>query len=437
MRSGVIEDPARCMTAPAATRSPPAPTATARDILVLVALLAATTILSQFFRTALAVIAPELIRDLALTPRLLGLANGSFFASLLFAQVAVGIAFDRVGPRRTVGVLSVFMTLGAGLHAVAADGMQFVAARLVTGIGCAASFMSAVVLVSAWLPPARWSTGLSWVFGSSQLGILMAGAPLAYAASTVGWRQAFLGTALLAAAVGLLFALFVRDRPPGAPPPTAAADQPGALEGLRQILAIPQILPVFALFGVAYGSVATIAGLWAGPYLKDIHGLDAGTRGMVLTGMAAIQMAAVFAFGPLDRIFNTRKWIIVAGGTLTLALMTLLAALPAPPLSLAVTILTALSATSAYGTVVLAHMRAHFPNRLAGRGATTGNIAQLGGAALLPILTGFIPPLFGDTSRGYHADAYRLIFACLAGCLALGLAIYIVRARDIRPRDGG
>ena len=79
------------------------PSVTGRDIALLVALLATTTILSQFFRTALAVIAPELIHDLQLSPRMLGLANGGFFAALLVAQVAVGVAFDKIGPRRVVG----------------------------------------------------------------------------------------------------------------------------------------------------------------------------------------------------------------------------------------------------------------------------------------------------------------------------------------------
>jgi MFS family permease len=409
-----------------------APTVRPRDILLLVALLAATTILSQFFRTALAVIAPELIHDLALSPRMLGLANGAFFMSLLVAQVAVGVAFDRIGPRRTVGLLSIFMTAGAAMHAFATSDITFVIARLVCGIGCAASFMAAVVLISAWLPSARWSTGLSWVFGSAQIGLLLAGAPLAWAAQTIGWRMAFAGMALASALAGALFYLFVRDRPPGAPAPAAAIDQPGALDGLRQIISIPGILPVFALFGVAYGAVATIGGLWAGPYLKDIHGLEPGDRGLVLTGMAAIQMVSILVFGPLDRVFNTRKWLIVAGGLATLALIATLALLPAPPLWLAVTLLCLLSSTSAYGTLVLTHMRAHFPNHLAGRGATTGNIAQLAGAALLPIFTGFIP-VAAATGAGYTPDSYRLIFASLAACLAVGLAIYTIAARDIRP----
>jgi predicted MFS family arabinose efflux permease len=277
-----------------------------------------------------------------------------------------------------------------------------------------------------------WSTGLSWVFGSAQIGLLLAGAPLAWASQTIGWRLAFAGMAVASAVAGALFYLFVRDRPPGDPLPSAAIDQPGALDGLRQIVAIPGILPVFALFGVAYGSVATIGGLWAGPYLKDIHGLDPSDRGLVLTGMAAIQMVSILVFGPLDRVFDTRKWLIVVGGLATLVLMATLAILPAPSLGQAVGLLCLMSSTSAYGTLVLTHMRAHFPNTLAGRGATTGNIAQLAGAALLPILTGFIP-VAAASGAGYTPDSYRLIFASLAACLAVGLAIYMVAARDIKP----
>ena len=67
---------------------------------VLIAMLSATTILSQFFRSSTTVIAPELIRDLSLTPEALGLANAAFFLALLAIQVPVGILFDRVGVRR-------------------------------------------------------------------------------------------------------------------------------------------------------------------------------------------------------------------------------------------------------------------------------------------------------------------------------------------------
>ena len=107
-----------------------------------------------------------------------------------------------------------------------------------------------------------------------------------------------------------------------------------------------------------------------------------------------------------------------------------------PSLTGALAALMALSATSAYGSVLLAHIRSHFPDHLAGRGATTGNMAQLAGAAVLPMLTGLIPPLFPVTDSEYSLLAYQWIFATLALALAIGLAVYLT-SRDARPDAGG
>ena len=75
--------------------------------------LAAATIASQFLRSSSGVIAPELVRDLALSPEMLGFANGCFFISLGLVQVPVGLLFDRVGVRSTYLALTGFAALGA------------------------------------------------------------------------------------------------------------------------------------------------------------------------------------------------------------------------------------------------------------------------------------------------------------------------------------
>ncbi|MGD9830765.1 MAG: MFS transporter, partial [Hyphomicrobiaceae bacterium] len=87
-----------------------------RAALCLMAMLAFVTILSQFFRSSLGVIGPEVIRELGLSSGELGLANASFFIALLLAQIPVGLAFDRIGPRLTVTLLSGFAVAGALLH---------------------------------------------------------------------------------------------------------------------------------------------------------------------------------------------------------------------------------------------------------------------------------------------------------------------------------
>ena len=148
--------------------------------------------------------------------------------------------------------------------------------------------------------------------------------------------------------------------------------------------------------------------------------------------MALVQTAGVLVVGPLDRLFNTRKWVSVGSGCLALTAMTALALGPSS-LYAAVGFLFLLSGSSAYGGVLFAQIRSLFPAHLAGRSATITNMAPLFGAAVLPPLTGFIPALFPHQGDGYSPLAYQCIFATLAFCLAVGLAIYLT-VKDAKPR---
>ncbi len=399
----------------------------------LLAMLAATAILAQFFRTSTAILGPELIRDLSLSSEAFGLANASFFVALLLAQIPVGLAFDRFGPRLTVAALFVPMAAGAMLHGLADTGVQLAVARFVTGIGCAAGFTAGVVLVSSWFSRPSWSMTLSWLIALSHLGAVLAGTPLAAATGLIGWRFAFVAMGLVAMLIGYLFLVVVRDRPPGAMPALpATGDKTGALSGLRQVMLMPGMGRLLVMFMVGYAVLVTVQILWSGPYLHDVHGLDTLQRGHVLLGMAVAQTAGTLLVGPMDRLLNTRKWVVVAAASLTLASLTVLAVVSVS-LPVAIGLLLVLSGSSTYGSVLYAQVRGLFPDHLAGRSATITNMAPLLGASLVPTLTGFIPPLFPSQGEGYSLLAYQGIFATLAVCLAVGLAVYLT-ARDVKPR---
>lgn len=403
-------------------------------VLALFAMLSATTILSQFLRFSTGVIAPELVRELALTPEMLGLANGAFYIALFVSQVPVGIAFDRIGPRITVSVLSVLIVAGGLLHMTVETGWGLVAARLLFGLGCGASFMSAIVLCSRWFPPYQWSTVLSWVFGISQLGTVISGTPLALYAEQAGWRSVFLWVAVFAGIKALLFYLLVRDRPPGRPAPAMQSERLiDILGGFLDVLRIPGLKRIFAIQLFAYSVVSTVIGLWASLFLHDVHGLDAVARGNVLVAMAVAQTAGTLCAGPLDRIFNTRKWAVVALASLTVSMLALIAALPTTSAALSIGLLVGLCFFASYGTLIIAHTRSHFPEHLVGRGATLGNMCQVVGSSSLPVVTGFIPALLPSAGPGYSVAAYQAIFALIAASLAAGLAVYMT-SKDVKPR---
>jgi len=154
------------------------------------AALVLTTISSQFFRASTAAIAPDLIADMGLSAQQFGAANGVFFLAIGLVQIPVGILFDRYGPRRVTTALTVLAVVGAVWQAACTSGVEFLAARLLLGVGCAGSFMSAVLLSSRWFGGDRLATVLSWVFALSQVGLMLATTPLAAAsAAMVGARH--------------------------------------------------------------------------------------------------------------------------------------------------------------------------------------------------------------------------------------------------------
>ena len=397
-----------------------------------VVLLSALTAVSQFYRASLSAIAPELSRELSLSPEALGMANGVFFLSLGVVQLPVGMLFDRYGPRRTIGALTVLAVAGSLLHAAAVTPATLIAARALIGLGCAGSFMGAVVLCHRWHGGERFTTALSWIFALSNLGTLAAATPLAAVTAEVGWRTAFVGAAGITVMVGLAFHALVRDTPPGVMPTPTRESLGAILRGLARVWRSPGLPRVLAIHTFAYASMITILGLWAGPYLNDVHGLGPVARGNALLAMGVAQVVGILAYGPLDRIFNTRKRVVMAGTAGSIALLGVLAVVEQPPTWLAVLLLVAFCLVTAYGIVIVAHGRSLFPDELAGRGVTTVNLAQVAGSAGLPILTGALVGLFPAADGVAPEIAYRAIWAFIAVALASGLVAY-AGARDAPP----
>jgi nitrate/nitrite transporter NarK len=139
--------------------------------------------------------------------------------------------------------------------------------------------------------------------------------------------------------------------------------------------------------------------------------------------MGLAMIVGSFAYGPLDRLLGTRKWVVVAGNALALAALIALMLDPAASLVRSTVLLAVLGFGGAAYGMIIAHARAFFPPHLTGRGVTLMNLFGIGGVGVMQYATG---PIYraGTTPE----QSFTLIFAAFAGLLAAGLLIYLSAA---------
>ncbi|MBT9288449.1 MFS transporter [Prosthecodimorpha staleyi] len=396
-------------------------------MVVTYAVLVAAYLLSQFFRAFLAVIAPELARDIGLDPADLGLVSGAFFAAFALAQVPIGMAFDRIGPRVTVSVLMLAAVAGSALFGVASRPWHPVAGMALIGIGCAPVFMGALFVIGRTAGAARFATLSSAIVGVGSLGNIFAATPFAATVAAIGWRNAMLSVAVLTLAGAAAVALLLRDPPP----PAGAAKATGNPFAMGEVLRIRELWPMIPLALTGYPILAAVRGLWIGPYFSEVHGLGPLDRGNAVMVMGFAMILGSFVYGPLDRLFGTRKWVVASGSAVTVAALAVLALRPEVGVIGATIAFAAIGAFGMTYGVAMAHARAFLPEHVLGRGLSLMNACMIGGAGLLQPVSGILVGHFAAAGTP-PAATFAILFGGFAVALTAALAVYLL-ARDARP----
>ena len=376
--------------------------------------------LSQFYRSFLAVIAPELSADLHLSATDLGNILACWFATFALAQFSVGAALDKQGPRRTLPVLMLAGVAGAIGFARATDAAGAMVAMGLIGIGCSAALIGPL-LVFARTAPHRFAVLSGLIIGLGALGDLLGGTPMAMASASFGWRNVFYGIAAVTLAVAILMLLLIKD-PPRLSRPAGAKDH-SILSGLREVLAIRELWPVWPLMTLGYGILITERGLWVGPYLSEVHGLAPIARGNVIFLMAAAIGLGALAYGPLESWLRRRKALALGGSLVAAGALVALAFTTNATITPATAMLCVFGFSAITYATIMAHVRLFLPDRLLGRGMSFANFLCMGGAGLLQAWSG----LYVDHLKGRGlapAELFSLLHLTLAGLLLACSLIY-------------
>jgi predicted MFS family arabinose efflux permease len=399
-----------------------------RGIVTLVGALAAIYLVSQFLRNSVGVIAPDLAREIGLNAAEIGLLSSAFFLAFAAAQIPLGIALDRYGPKRCMLVCAAIAFAGTLVFALATTAAGLVFSRILMGLGSSCYLMAPLALYARRFPPRRFTSLAGIQMGIGSIGTLLVTAPLAWASAEFGWRMTFLFVAALVVVCGLLVAIAVKEAP--------AVDLHASSESLRESLAgVAQVVrlegfwPIFWMQFVGYSSYAIIVGLWGGPYLAHVYGYSLTTRGELLMLPAIGQIVGVVLWGQADRISGNHKAFVLTGALATAAALALLAALGKPDPSILVAWLAVFGLLPAFLPVLIAHGRSVLAPNLLGRGMTLFNIGSMGGVFVVQLVSGALIDLFPAPAGAYPVEAYQLVFGAQAAAIVGASLLYLRAAR--------
>ena len=395
-------------------------------MLVIFVLFVAAHFLSTFFRSANAVIAQDLSRDLTLTAAQLGLMTSLFYASFALAQLPLGAGLDRYGPRWVTPGLMLATAAGCLIFASAQSFATAALGRALIGVGMAGVLMGAIKVYGQWFPANRVATVAGFMVGLSSSGALFAATPLAWLNQVFGWRAIFLAGAPVVVLSAAAIALWVRNTPPGVA--WHAASEPGT--GFGQLFRDTRFWRIGLVTFFLLGTMQAVQGLWAGPYLFDAIGLSKLAAGNLLLALSIGVVVGYFASGWLSDRFGTLRvtTIVVAVFFLSQLALALLGTRLALPLLGLVFFLFGFA--GAFNVVLLAQVRPLFPPHMSGRAITAVNMLGFAGTALLQWWMGLIISAFAPDAQGhYPAVAYTAAFLFTALGTGLALAWYATLLR--------
>jgi sugar phosphate permease len=212
-------------------------------------------------------------------------------------QIPVGIALDRVGPRRLLLLGAVLLTIGQAVVAASPSIGPAIVGRVLVGAGDAMTFISVIRLIPMWFSGRILPQISQWTGNLGQFGQILSAFPFALLLHGVGWSGAF-GVAAAASATGLvLVAVFVRNGP--LPVRTDAIPLPGSRAA------------VFSSFGHALRRPGTQLGFWShyvtqssGTMFSLLWGVPMLEKGLgysptVAAGFLTVIVVVGFVAGPV------------------------------------------------------------------------------------------------------------------------------------------
>lgn len=332
-------------------------------------------------------------------------------------QIPVGILVDRVGPRTLIVSGAVVMAVGQAVLAVSPSIGFVIFARVLVGMGDAATFVSVIRMLPNWFGGRVLPQLSQWVGIIGQLGQIISAVPFALLLHSLGWRPGLLiasGASVVAAAVA--FALVRRGEPP---PATSPIPTSSALQQLGASIRRPGTQLGFWAHLVG-GTVPTLMSImWGYPFLTAGLGYDVPTAATIFSLLVLGSVLAGPVVGILVARFPLRRSNIVLGlvSVIFLLFAVVLAWPGIPPVALVAALFIAIGTGGPGSLVGFDLARTFNPSHALGSASGIVNVGGFLGGFVSMLLIGVVLDVInavhvagGTAANLYSFDSFRIAF---------------------------
>ena len=406
---------------------------------LIVALIAIATVINYIDRNALAVMWPQISKDVGATKEDYALLVTVFMLFYAAGQFVFGRLFDIIGTRLGFALSIAVWSISIALHSVTHSILSFSLVRAMLGISEAGAWPGAVKANAEWFPARERALAQGVFNAGASIGAIVSAPLIAVLFLWLGWR----GTFILIGAIGFIWLLpwliIYRAGPDKHPWVSAAeralildapAEQPATpkaeyVPSMRQLLGHRQtwgiLISRFFLDPIWWLFVS-----WLPLYLADTFGFDIKQIGIFAWVPYVGAMIGSLGGGWLSgrligagwSVDRARKWVITLGGAI-MAPALLGAVLATDPVWAVVTIAFVL-----FGFQIAIGNIQTLPGDIF-NGKSVGSLAGLGGMAAVAgtLITTWLVPVM---TRDSYAPIFILVAALVPASL---LALWLVTGR--------
>jgi predicted MFS family arabinose efflux permease len=340
-----------------------------------------------------------------------------YFWPYALAQIPVGIMLDRIGIRKTITILGIIACVGNLIFSQSPSILLLGIGRALVGFGLGGFYVSSLKALAVWFKPERFATLGGALTSIGNLGGVVATSPLALLSLAIGWRDSFL-IIFFFMSFFTAVAWFIIKGEEG----SSFRSKGRIAHDLKQVFSnrfflVTSFAPLFV-----YGFFISFQGLWGGPFLIDVYGMNEATIGNFLIFIALGFMISVPIAGLISDRIRQRKPVLLVGISMSLLFWATMSVFGASLNALGLdSLFFLLGAGFGFTNIYMTISKELFDTNICGTSLASINTFNFLGGGFFQYFMGF---LLGSTYGGTMIfPAYQVIF--VLGVVLISLALVV------------